>query len=266
MTFFSSLLSVLRSWQACSRCRIRRPSRSLPLLAHRRFSSLGFGRDVRSRLHRGSHDPACRRLEEALGFAERAAMTFDQVLVLGVVFLAFVLFFTEWLRYDVVALVALLVLVVTGVVPREQSRGVWPPRGGRRRRDLGGQLRTVQLGGRGLDRQVAPAAGRSPHAPSGGRDRFGHRDIGLRQQRRRSRDSHARRDPDGEKGRAFSVLLLQGKEETLIELLSTLGCAPLAERRLRLSHPRRILFSVALFAAAVALTVWDLLAVETAFV
>jgi hypothetical protein len=40
----------------------------------------------------------------------------------------------------------------------------------------------------------------------------------------------------------------------------------LAERRLRLSHPRRILFSVALFAAAVALTVWDLLAVETAFV
>ncbi|MBX3744620.1 MAG: anion permease [Verrucomicrobiae bacterium] len=50
---------------------------------------------------------------------------------------------------------------------------------------------------------------------------------------------------------AGDVLLLQGDDDGLAESLSALGCLPLASRDLGLGKPRRLLLSVALFAAAV---------------
>ncbi len=49
---------------------------------------------------------------------------------------------------------------------------------------------------------------------------------------------------------AGDVLLLQGKESELTERLGELGCLPLARRSLPLGKPRRLILSVAIFAAA----------------
>jgi di/tricarboxylate transporter len=51
---------------------------------------------------------------------------------------------------------------------------------------------------------------------------------------------------------AGDVLLLQGDEAEVAESLPELGCLPLANRNLALGKPRRLITSVALFAAAVA--------------
>jgi di/tricarboxylate transporter len=51
---------------------------------------------------------------------------------------------------------------------------------------------------------------------------------------------------------AGDVLLLQGDAEDLGESLAELGCLPLASRNLKLGQPRRLVLSVALFAAALA--------------
>ncbi len=51
---------------------------------------------------------------------------------------------------------------------------------------------------------------------------------------------------------AGDVLLLQGDEVEVSERLAELGCLPLASRNLALGKPRRLITSVALFAAAVA--------------
>lgn len=61
------------------------------------------------------------------------------------------------------------------------------------------------------------------------------------------------------------VLLLQGYSDTLKEVLSTLGCLPLANRGLRIGQPRRIIFSLAIFASALLLSAIDLLSVQVAF-
>jgi di/tricarboxylate transporter len=65
---------------------------------------------------------------------------------------------------------------------------------------------------------------------------------------------------------AGDILLLQGGTEALQEALQTLGCLPLAERGLRLGHPRRIVFAASLFGAAVTAATMGLLAVQVAFV
>ncbi len=57
--------------------------------------------------------------------------------------------------------------------------------------------------------------------------------------------------------RAGDVLLLQGSEEEIGESLTTLGCLPLASRDLALGQPRRLLLSVAIFAAAIVAMVLD---------
>lgn len=51
--------------------------------------------------------------------------------------------------------------------------------------------------------------------------------------------------------RPGDVLLLQGDEEDVRESLAELGCLPLASRHLAFGRPRRLITSVALFAAAV---------------
>lgn len=63
---------------------------------------------------------------------------------------------------------------------------------------------------------------------------------------------------------AGDILLLQGPQKTLPESLSTLGCFPLAERGLRLTPARGMVFSLAVFLAAVAATTLGLLPVQIA--
>ena len=65
---------------------------------------------------------------------------------------------------------------------------------------------------------------------------------------------------------AGDVLLLQGPREVLPEVLSTMGCLPLAERGLRLAHPRRIVLSVAIFGSAILAVAIGLLPVQIALV
>lgn len=62
------------------------------------------------------------------------------------------------------------------------------------------------------------------------------------------------------------VLLLQGYSDTLKEVLATLGCLPLANRGLRIGQPRRILFSLVIFASALTLSAIGLLSVQVAFI
>jgi di/tricarboxylate transporter len=50
---------------------------------------------------------------------------------------------------------------------------------------------------------------------------------------------------------AGDVLLLQGPKEFLPEVLSTIGCLPLAERGLRLGQPKRFVLSVGIFGSAI---------------
>ena len=47
------------------------------------------------------------------------------------------------------------------------------------------------------------------------------------------------------------ILLIQGPREVLPEVLSSMGCLPLAERCLRLGYPRRIVLSVGIFGLAI---------------
>ena len=65
---------------------------------------------------------------------------------------------------------------------------------------------------------------------------------------------------------AGDVLLIQGPREVLHEVLSTMGCLPLAERGLRLAHPRRIVLSVAIFGSAILAVAAGLLPVQIALV
>ena len=65
--------------------------------------------------------------------------------------------------------------------------------------------------------------------------------------------------------RAGDVLLLQGKTEAVQSALPRLGLLPLAERELRIGQPRRLVFPVLVFAAAVLLTSLELLPVQISF-
>ena len=65
--------------------------------------------------------------------------------------------------------------------------------------------------------------------------------------------------------RAGDVLLLQGKTEAVQAALPRLGLLPLAERELRIGQPRRLVFPVLVFAAAVLLTSFEVLPVQISF-
>jgi di/tricarboxylate transporter len=64
--------------------------------------------------------------------------------------------------------------------------------------------------------------------------------------------------------RAGDVLLLQGDADALPEVISTLGCLPLAERNLKVGQGHRAGLSVAIFAAAIACATAGLLSVQIA--
>ncbi|QNI02841.1 anion permease [Halomonas sp. SH5A2] len=55
------------------------------------------------------------------------------------------------------------------------------------------------------------------------------------------------------------VLLLQGEENEITESLPALGCLPLANRDLNLGQPRKLLLSLAIFAAAIVAMLLDVL-------
>jgi di/tricarboxylate transporter len=61
------------------------------------------------------------------------------------------------------------------------------------------------------------------------------------------------------------ILLLQGKDDSLKEALTALGCLPLAERGIRLYKPKRILQAVGIFGVAMAAAAFNVLPVQVAF-
>jgi di/tricarboxylate transporter len=61
------------------------------------------------------------------------------------------------------------------------------------------------------------------------------------------------------------ILLLQGSDEALQAALKTLGCLPLAERKLRIGERQRVLLAVGIFAAAMILSALNMLPVQIAF-
>ena len=65
---------------------------------------------------------------------------------------------------------------------------------------------------------------------------------------------------------AGDVLLLEGKTDLVLAALPQLGLLPLAEREIRVGRPRRLLFPVAVFGAALLLTAFSILPVQIALV
>ncbi|MGM0542945.1 MAG: SLC13 family permease [Pseudomonadota bacterium] len=59
--------------------------------------------------------------------------------------------------------------------------------------------------------------------------------------------------------KAGDILLLQGEENEIAESLPTLGCLPLANRDLNLGQPRKLILSLAIFAAAIVAMLLDIL-------
>lgn len=65
---------------------------------------------------------------------------------------------------------------------------------------------------------------------------------------------------------AGDVLLLQAHTSALTETLATLGCLPLAEREIKLDKPRRLLMTLAIFAAALIAAATGLLSISVAMI
>lgn len=65
--------------------------------------------------------------------------------------------------------------------------------------------------------------------------------------------------------RTGDVLLIQGRANSLDEVIKSIGCLPLARRGLRLGYQRKILMTLSIFLAAILLVVTNLLEVQVAF-
>jgi di/tricarboxylate transporter len=92
------------------------------------------------------------------------------------------------------------------------------------------------------------------------RSRYGVNLIGLARQGGRLRKS-----PDTVSFRVGDVLLLQGPQDTLYEVLPALGLLPLVERGLRVGQPRRVLLGLGIFATALVLAALNILPIQIAF-
>lgn len=92
------------------------------------------------------------------------------------------------------------------------------------------------------------------------RSRYGVNLLGLSRQGGRLRSS-----PDNISFRVGDVLLLQGPEESLQEVLPTLGLLPLVERGLRVGQPPRVFLGVAIFGSALTLAATGVLSIQIAF-
>ncbi len=71
--------------------------------------------------------------------------------------------------------------------------------------------------------------------------------------------------PDRVRFRAGDVLLLQGRSDALMEVMSTLGCLPLLERGLNLGRPPRLLLCLTVFFTALAITAAGIMPIQVAF-
>ncbi len=65
--------------------------------------------------------------------------------------------------------------------------------------------------------------------------------------------------------RVGDVLLLQGNTKTMAETLSILGCLPLAQRKIKLGAPRRVLPATGIFGVAILITAFGLLPAHIVF-
>lgn len=92
------------------------------------------------------------------------------------------------------------------------------------------------------------------------RTRFGINLLGIA---REDRDSQSRLK--NTRIKSGDVLLLQGKKETLYDVVSRMGCLPLAKRELKLGQPRRITEALVIFLAAVIAAAAGLLPVQVSF-
>jgi len=92
------------------------------------------------------------------------------------------------------------------------------------------------------------------------RSRYGVNLIGLARQGGRLRKS-----PDRVNFRVGDVLLLQGPQDTIYDVMPALGLLPLVERGLRVGKPRRVLLGLLIFASALILAAMGLLPIEVAF-
>ena len=79
------------------------------------------------------------------------------------------------------------------------------------------------------------------------------------------KDQKIRRRLDHVVFRPGDVLLLQGREHTLDDAMTSIGCLPLAHRGLRLGYQRKIPLALGIFATAIVMVVTGLLAVQVAF-
>ncbi len=64
---------------------------------------------------------------------------------------------------------------------------------------------------------------------------------------------------------AGDVLMFQGEAEALADTVARMGCLPLAERGLSLGRPRQVWLPIAIFAAAVVATAFDIAPVHISF-
>jgi len=92
------------------------------------------------------------------------------------------------------------------------------------------------------------------------RSRFG---VNLLAVARREKKIHRRLDSIV--FRAGDVLLLQGRAHMIDDIITTMGCLPLARRGLRLGYKRRISLSLGIFAVSIVLVVAGILPVQIAF-
>jgi di/tricarboxylate transporter/nucleotide-binding universal stress UspA family protein len=66
--------------------------------------------------------------------------------------------------------------------------------------------------------------------------------------------------------RPGDVLLLQGHSEAIQEVVTNLGCLPLAERGIRLGQPRKLALALLVFAAAITTAALGLVEIQIAFI
>lgn len=79
------------------------------------------------------------------------------------------------------------------------------------------------------------------------------------------RDKQIRQRIDHVRFKAGDVLLLQGRRININDAITTMHCLPLAKRGVSIGKPRRTVFALSVFVAAIALVVSGILPVQVAF-
>jgi di/tricarboxylate transporter len=66
--------------------------------------------------------------------------------------------------------------------------------------------------------------------------------------------------------KAGDILLLQGRDETLNEIIPVLGCLPLAERPIKIGYPKRLVLALSIFFSAITLATLGFVTFSVAFI